>query len=212
MQPPPSFATLAAIVLAAGFSRRMGLEDKLLKLLNGKPVLSHSLDRIETIDFGQVVVVAGANCDHIAKLLPASVTMIRNERASDGMGSSIAAGASALGRSVRGAFIVLGDMPFVERSDYEKIAAAFHDFEETAICVPAAAGRRGHPVLFGRSHFPALKRLSGDRGAQALFAAPQTLVREVEACSGGVLIDIDDAAAFAEAERRFGKAAPGRSS
>lgn len=206
-----TFATLAVVVLAAGFSRRMGGEDKLLKSLGGRPVLAHVMNCVESLGFGQIVVVAGANAEAVANLIPSPAALVRNDRAADGMGTSIAAGAAALDTSLRGVFIVLGDMPFVARGDYERIAAAFEGQGERAICVPLADGQRGHPVLFGRAHFPALRRLSGDRGARALLADALSNVREAEGCSGGVLIDLDDAAAFEAAERRMAEDAAGRS-
>jgi molybdenum cofactor cytidylyltransferase len=189
-------ADLAAIVLAAGFSRRMGGENKLLKPLGGQPLIRHALANAAGLGFGQLIIVLGAAADDIAPLLPDSATIVRNSLAAEGMGASLAAGAAALDARLAGAFVVLGDMPFVERGDYEKLAAAFHEERGDAICVPLHQGRRGHPVLFPARCFPALARLTGDEGARSLLTAPGERLRAIEGCSIGILTDFDNPQSF----------------
>lgn len=192
-----SFADFSAVVLAAGFSRRMGGENKLLKPLDGRPLIAHPLETVAGLGLGQLVIVLGESAAAIAPLLPAGATVIRNERAADGMGASLAAGAAALRTSSTGAFVVLADMPFVARADYEAIAAAFRAEQARAICVPTHQRRRGHPVLFPACHFAALAACDGDTGARHLLADPAIPLREVADCSAGVLADFDDPASFA---------------
>jgi molybdenum cofactor cytidylyltransferase len=204
------FQTLGAIVLAAGFSRRMGAEDKLLKPLAGGPLLGHAVARIEALGLAQTLIVAGSNADAVAPLVPDRATLLRNAHAEEGMGGSIACGAAALDPALAGVFIVLGDMPFVERDDYERLAAAFGGAGEEAICIPARQGRRGHPVLFAAKHFPALGTLAGDVGARPLLRQASASIREVEGCSSGIFIDLDDSQAFLAAEQRLRHASSGR--
>jgi molybdenum cofactor cytidylyltransferase len=189
-------ADLAAIVLAAGFSRRMGGENKLLKPLGGKPLVRHALETVARLGLGQLIVVLGETADEIAPLLPPSTIAVRNPHAADGMGASLATGAAALESRLAGVFVALGDMPFVERGDYEKLAAAFHEERGDAICVPLHQGRRGHPVLFPARCFPALAALRGDEGARHLLTAPGERIRAVEGCSIGILTDFDDPRSF----------------
>ncbi|WP_088346225.1 MULTISPECIES: nucleotidyltransferase family protein [Rhodomicrobium] len=196
------FRALGAILLAAGFSRRMGGGNKLLRPLGGRPLIAHALERLDGLGLGQLIVVVGDSADAIAPLLPASATLVRNGRAAEGMGRSLAAAAAALDPSLRGVFIALADMPFIEAGDFGKLAGALAAGGDGAICIPMHDGRRGHPVLFGRAHFPALAALSGDAGARALIAASDK-VHEIAGCSDGVLIDADDPAAFAAAERHL---------
>jgi molybdenum cofactor cytidylyltransferase len=193
----PRFADLAAILLAAGFSRRMGGENKLTRTLHGKPLIAHALETLGGLGLGQLVVVLGESADAIAPLLPASATVIRNPRASEGMGASLAAGAAALDPSLIGAFVALADMPFVAPSDYEALADAFRAAQGEAICIPLHQGRRGHPVLFPARHFPELAACRGDSGARHILNKPGVRLREVDGCSAGVVADFDDAASFA---------------
>ncbi|MGF1620720.1 MAG: NTP transferase domain-containing protein [Rhodomicrobiaceae bacterium] len=192
---------LGAIVLAAGFSRRLPGENKLLRELGGRPLLAHTMDTVSSLGLAQVIAVASGASDAISSMLPHSAELIVNPEAANGMGSSIARGAQALAPSLRGVFITLGDMPFVEARDYRKLADAFTDAPETAICVPLHQGRRGHPVLFGRAHFNDLTSLTGDQGARSLLTSPETALIEIDDCSAGCLMDLDDREAFEEAER-----------
>jgi molybdenum cofactor cytidylyltransferase len=196
-----SFANLAAIMLAAGFSRRMGGENKLLKPLDGRPLIAHALATASGLGLGQLIVVLGDAADVIAPLLPASATAIRNRRAAEGMGASLASGAMALDPALAGAFVVLADMPFVTPGDYSKLAASFDAEGRDAICIPLHGRRRGHPVLFPARHFPDLAASQGDSGARRLLAEPSVRVCEVDGCSPGVLADFDDPSAFAAPAR-----------
>ena len=191
------FADFAVILLAAGFSRRMGSENKLLKPLDGGPLIAHALETIAGLGLGQFIVVLGESADAIAPLLPASATILRNPRPGEGMGTSIAAGAAALRSSLTGVFVALADMPFVTCADYEKLAAAFQAENGQAICVPLHQGRRGNPVLFPSLYFTALLACQGDGGARHILGTPDVKLREVEGCSPGVLADFDDPASFA---------------
>src|SRR5262245_33179721 len=107
------FANLAAILLAAGFSRRMGGENKLLKPLGGRPLVAHAIDTVSKLGLGQMVVVLGQSAEALAPLLPGDATAVRNPRSAEGMGTSLATGAAALDAAMAGVFVVLGDMPLV---------------------------------------------------------------------------------------------------
>ena len=196
----PPFTNFAAILLAAGFSRRMGGENKLLKELGGRPLLTYVAERLGRLGLGQLVVVLGDELDRVSPLLPTSATVIRNPRASEGMGTSLAAGAAALDPALSGAFVVLGDMPLVTTADYQALADAFWAENSESICIPLHGGRRGHPVLFPARHFAALAACRGDSGARHLFSDPMVRLCEVEGCSAGVLADFDDPASFAAFE------------
>ncbi len=203
MNAAAGLSEFGAIVLAAGFSRRMGGENKLLKPLDGRPLVAYALDTVAALGLGQVVAVAGDAAEAICALLPPVAALIENDEAADGMGRSIAKGAAAMRADLRGVFVVLGDMPFIEPGDFARLAGALRASGDEAICVPVRGGRRGHPVLFGRAHLPALARLSGDQGARMLFSAASARLVEVDGCSPGIVIDLDEPAAFAEAERKL---------
>jgi molybdenum cofactor cytidylyltransferase len=191
------FANLAAILLAAGFSRRMGGENKLLKPLGGRPLVAHAIDTVAHLGLGQLVIVLGQSAEALTPLLPDGATVQPNPRSAEGMGTSLATGAAALDASLTGVFVVLGDMPLVERADYRRLAEAFHANGGSAVCVPVHEGQRGHPVLFPSRYFGALAACAGDSGARHILSDPETPIRDVDGCSSGVLADFDDPASFA---------------
>lgn len=188
--------TYGAIVLAAGFSRRLPGENKLLKDYRGRPLLAHALDTVAALGLGDAVVVTGDEGHAVADLARrAGLRGVHNDAASGGMGHSIAAGVRALSDGLGGVFVVLGDMPEVTADDYARLAAA-HAGRPARVCVPVWDGRRGHPVLFGADHRGALAALTGDRGARRILRAASDLV-SVPAASAGVLVDLDTSADFA---------------
>lgn len=199
-----------AVVLAAGFSRRLPGEDKLLKLYRGQPLLAHALATVAEVGLGDAVVVTGGAGERIAELAgPWRLRCVRNDDAAAGMGSSIAAGVRAVRDGLAGVFVVLGDMPEVTPEDYRRLAAA-HEAQPARICVPVWEGRRGHPVLFGADHRGALAALTGDVGARGILREAADVLG-VPAASAGVLVDLDTEEDFA-APAPGGPPEPGRAS
>ncbi len=185
-----------AVVLAAGFSRRLPGEDKLLKLYRGRPLLAHALATVAGLGLGDTVLVTGGAAARISELArPWRLRCVRNDDAAAGMGGSIAAGVKALREGLAGVFIVLGDMPEVMPEDYARLATA-HEQRPERICVPVWEGRRGHPVLFGGDHRGALAALTGDVGARSILREAVDLLG-VPAASAGVLVDLDTEEDFA---------------
>ncbi len=192
---------VAAVVTAAGFSRRYGAASKLHALLDGEPLLAHSLRTLSRVPLStRLVVIAPDDLATLELLTAAGCVHAVNPDPAAGIGASIATGIRALPGGLDGAFIVLGDMPFAAVGTYHALLAAFEAQPEDAIVAPVHAGRRGHPVLFGAAHFPALAALSGDTGARALLRGAQVVELAVD--DPGVLTDIDTPEALAAAQRR----------
>lgn len=191
-----------AVILAAGFSRRLPGEDKLLKPYRGRPLLEHALMTIARLGLGDAVVVTRRGSAGVYELgREAGLRCVFNADAEAGMGGSIAVGAKALRGGLAGLFVVLGDMPYVSAADYRRLAAA-HEARPARICVPVWEGRRGHPVLFGADHIAALHALTGDVGARVVLSEQWSQVLKVPAASAGVLADLDTLADFANGSGR----------
>ncbi len=187
-----SLAELGAVVLAAGRSSRMQDEHKLLKMWRGRPLLAHCLSTVAGLKLSCVRVVTGARGDEMRELAEAAgLDCIDNPEYASGVSGSIARGVAAMPAGVQGAFIVLGDMPLVQRSDFEALAAAFSPDQNRDICVLLHRGRRGHPVLFGRRMFPEMLKLHGDRGAADVITRHPDRIAQIEGASEGSLIDLD---------------------
>ena len=179
---------LAAIVLAAGSSRRFGAGDKLLADLDGRSVIDHVLDTVTALGLGQVVVVTRGDFAGLARLQSDErLSVVVNERADDGMGVSLVKGVAALG-DCDGAFVILADMPFLPPALFLDMAGCLggHD-----IVVPYNAGQPGHPVLFGRVCFADLLTLEGDRGARGLIDGGRYGVARFATDDAAIHDDID---------------------
>jgi molybdenum cofactor cytidylyltransferase len=193
---------IAALVLAAGQSSRMG-ENKLLLPLEGKPVLRHVVDAIGDSSVASIIVVLGHQADDVRALVgDGPVAFIVNEDYRQGLSTSLKTGLAALPPEVDGAMVFLGDMPDVDSALIDRMIAAFDPGQMRAIVVPKRAGRRGHPVLWGRGFFaPLIEKLTGDIGAKAFIGQYAEWVAEIEADDDGVFTDLDTPEAF-EARRR----------
>jgi molybdenum cofactor cytidylyltransferase len=196
----PHAPRIAALVLAAGLSRRMGTLNKLLIGIDGKPMIRHVAEAAAGSQARPLIVVTGHEQEKVEAALAGLTPLPRfvfNPDAAAGLSTSVKRGLAALPPEVDGAVVCLGDMPRVTSATIDRLVAAFNPVEGRAICVPVRGGRRGNPVLLARSLFAELAGISGDVGARDLIAAHPELVAEVEIENDGVLIDIDTPQALA---------------
>lgn len=188
----PQAPRLAAIVLAAGSSTRMGRDNKLALPWAGRAMVCHPIDAAITAGFDPVVVVTGHESERIEALIgDRPVAIVHNPRYASGMASSLRAGLRALPQGVDGVAILLGDMPQVSADHLRRLAAAFDPAENRAIVVPTRNGRWGNPLLWGRRFFEEIGALDGDRGARIIAENAPDLVIEVEIADDAVLLDFD---------------------
>ncbi len=210
-RPQPRAATgpeqpgrVAAIVLAAGQSRRMGSDNKLLALVDGRPMVVHAVEAMRASKADPVIVVTGHEAARIrASLDEASLRLVHNPDYADGLSTSLKVGLDALPDDVAGVLIGLGDMPRIRSAQIDRLIAAFNPFEGRAICVPTVHGKRGNPVLFATRFVAEMRQIGGDVGARHLIGAHADEVFEIEMDDDAPLLDIDtpDAlAALAEVE------------
>lgn len=167
---------IAAIVLAAGFARRMGRQ-KLLLELRGKPVVRWSVEGILP-HVGDVVVVTGQDDEAVrAALSGLGVRFVVNPRPQDGQGASIAIGAAGLKPWTAGVLVALGDQPRLPDGLIARLLAE-RERSGKPIVAPVYRGTQGTPVLFAAEVFHELRALSGDAGARAIVQArPERVAR-----------------------------------
>jgi molybdenum cofactor cytidylyltransferase len=187
---------IAAIVLAAGRSSRMGARNKLLEPIAGKSMIALVAETALQSGAASVVVVTGFEAPRIeAEMTGLDVVVAHNAAFDQGLSSSLKAGLSALPPDCDGALILLGDMPTVDASVTGALITAFTGRD--AICVPVHRGRRGNPLLWGRSYFAEMMQLTGDFGAKSLITLHADRVTEVEVGSESIFADIDTPADLA---------------
>jgi molybdenum cofactor cytidylyltransferase len=188
----PRAPRVAAIVLAAGRSSRMGGANKLLAELDGRPLLLHAVDAALASQAKPVLVVAGNEAGRVRSMLAdRKVAVVENPDFAAGLSTSLACGLRQLAPEIDGAVVLLGDMPRIGPKAIDRLIAAFNPTEGRAICVPTYGGKRGNPVLWGRRFFAEMEALAGDVGAKHLIGDYAELVAEVAMPDDAVLLDID---------------------
>jgi molybdenum cofactor cytidylyltransferase len=189
---------VAALVLAAGQSRRMGPANKLLAPVDGRPMVAHAVDAMLASRADPVIVVTGHQADEVrAALGNRAVVWTHNPDYASGLSSSLAVGLAALPEDAEGVVIGLGDMPRITAAQIDRLIAAFNPLEGRAIVVPTVRGKRGNPVLFATRFVPEMRAIGGDVGARHLIGEHAEEVVEIEFDDDGALLDIDTPEALA---------------
>lgn len=157
----------AGIVLAAGGASRMG-RSKLLLPFRGRPILQHVVDSARE-QMHEVVIVLGAGQEAILQGVDlARVRRVSNPAWREGQSSSLRAGLLAVGSSCGAAVFFLGDQPGIP-GELVKALLDCHAHTLAPVVAPRHAGQRANPVLFDRSTWSDLCRVTGDQGGRALF-------------------------------------------
>ncbi|MEQ8344816.1 MAG: molybdopterin-binding/glycosyltransferase family 2 protein [Sneathiellaceae bacterium] len=194
----PRMPQVAAVVLAAGLSRRMGARNKMTSRINGKPLVRWVAEAALASSASETLVVLGDAADEVRGALSGlNLRFVENPEYRDGMASSIRSGLAALPDGIDGALICLGDMPDLRPAHLDRLISAFNPVEGRGICVPTFGERQGNPVLWGKTFFPELKSLTGDRGGKALLAGHADALVEVSMADDGILTDLDTPEAIA---------------
>lgn len=193
---------VAAIILAAGRSTRMGGPNKLLAELNGKTLVRIVAEQAVASKATSITVVTGHQAAEVEKALAGlKVTFVHNPDFAAGLASSVKSGIAALPADADGAVVCLGDMPLIDTRLIDRLIEAFSPDRGSLIAVPVNEGRRGNPVLWSRRFFAELMTLDGDIGARHLIMKHAEAVVEVPVEGLGAFLDIDTPQALAEARR-----------
>jgi molybdenum cofactor cytidylyltransferase len=185
----PAAPRVAAVILAAGFGKRMG-GNKMLAHYDGKPMLLATIEAVKASGVDDVIVVTGDDSEAVRATVGAAARLVHNAAYATGMASSLRIGVEAAG-PVDAILVCLGDMPAVKPETFDKLIAAFNPVEHRSIVVPVHQGQFGNPVLWGAEHFHRLTGLQGDKGARALIADLKNEATEVAVDDVGVLKDFD---------------------
>lgn len=191
---------IAAVVLAAGKSERMG-RNKLLLEVAGRPILDWVLDALEASTVDEVIVVLGHRPEELKPIAEAhGAEIVLNPRYEEGMASSFKAGLRRV--SADAAFLVLGDQLGLEAELLDRMATAMEADPEALIVSPIHRGRMGHPVLLRRPLFHEILGLKKEETMRDIVLRHESAHELVE---GGVwcVLDIDTPEDFERVRRLF---------
>ena len=181
---------LAAVILAAGRSTRMGAFKPLLSF-GPDTVIERIIATVRDAGVETLRVVVGWQADLLIPVLERhGVPWIRNERFEEGMYASIQAGVGSLPAGVSAFFLFPGDMPLVRSATLTRLIAEW-DQRPSGILYPCHEGRRGHPPLIASSYIPEILRETPLGGLRTLFARHAEDARDVEVSDPAVLMDLD---------------------
>jgi molybdenum cofactor cytidylyltransferase len=181
---------IAAIVLAAGKSSRMGA-NKLLLPLDGHPLVWHAVNTACASSADVVLVVLGNDAERVAAALPPGrYRRVDNPRFSEGLSTSLQAGLDALPDDIDGALILLADMPFTASATVEALLAAAREAPDR-IAAMNQGDRPTPPVFWPRALFAALHDIRGDEGGRSLLMLSPEAVHLVAMAQPGEALDVD---------------------
>ncbi len=181
---------IAAIVLAAGESRRMG-RPKMLLPFKGKPMITHVIENIRKAGIENISVVIGAEKEKLPALLKElSVNFCINNEYQQGMLSSVICGIRSLPENVMAIFVFPGDQPLISTDTITNILQK-RNSSGKGIFIPVYGNRRGHPVLIDARYRARILDLDPHEGLRSLAALYPDDVCEVETNDPGILKDFD---------------------
>ncbi|HEX3996834.1 MAG TPA: molybdopterin-binding/glycosyltransferase family 2 protein [Acetobacteraceae bacterium] len=190
---PRSAPTIAAIIMAAGRSRRMAPYNKLLVTdPSGKTMIARVVDNVLSSNARPILVVTGHMAEQIEQVLGGRpVRYVHAPDYAQGLAESLKTGIAAVPPECAGAIVCLGDMPLVTGRMIDRLLAMYDPDEGRSIVLPTFRGKQGNPMIWDRRFFPEILGISGDSGARFLVGKHAEQVAEVEMADDAVLRDFD---------------------
>lgn len=185
------FMKISAIVLAAGQSRRIGI-NKLLLDIGGETLVERVVNVLLRSQVDEVIVVVGFDWKSVqSRLRREDVRVVYNRRYREGMAASIREGLRYVAQDSHGVLIVLADHPLLTSQLIDQLIDAYRKTRKGIVC-PTYEGNRGHPVIFNlKKYGKPLSQLKGDIGGREVIGAHRDDLLEFAVDSPGVIRDID---------------------
>ncbi|KIC48988.1 nucleotidyltransferase family protein [Tateyamaria sp. ANG-S1] len=163
---------MPVLILAAGASSRMRGADKLLEDIDGQPLLTRQIGIAEGISADIRVALPPEPHPRYACLHGTPAQSVPVPDAAEGMGASLRTLFATLGPDISHAMLLLGDLPDITADDLRTVGRAVDTHPDALVWRGATSdGHGGHPIIFAKPLFPALKSLSGDDGGRGVVAS-----------------------------------------
>ena len=158
---------IKAILLAAGQSKRMKSENKLIKLYKNKPLINYSLNVLTKSKVNKIIIVLGHQHKELKKIIKKNKKIIftYNKNYKKGMASSIKNGLKKISKNDKGFIVAQSDMPFVKQTDINKIYRSINS-KKFLVHALKYKNRVGNPIGFDSSLIKKFKNIKGQFGAK----------------------------------------------
>ena len=188
---------IKAILLAAGQSKRMKSENKLIKLYKNKPLISYSLNVLTKSKVNKIIIVLGHQHKELKKIIKKNKKIIftYNKNYKKGMASSIKNGLKKISKNDKGFIVAQSDMPFVKLSDINKICISINS-KKFLIHALKYKTRVGNPIGFDSSLIKKFKNIKGQFGAKFMVKRLKNRTNFIKTMSIKSFKDFDKASDF----------------
>lgn len=183
-----SYPELSILIPAAGASERLG-QAKQLVSFKGTSLIQNAVNIAFSLSPCEIIVITGASAAAVEEaVLQPAVHWIHNPHWSNGMGGSIALGATAICPESTGLMILLCDQWKVQIADLHALAETWQSDPEQIVCANAE-GTNMPPVIFPASCFKQLQQLEGRQGARSLLVKHADLLTAVPVKNAAIDLD-----------------------
>ena len=191
---------ISAILLAAGQSKRMQGQNKLLKKYKKKYLINHILNTLVKSKVKNIFLVLGFQNLKVRKIIIKSekIKCIYNKKYKSGLSSSIQTGLKKISKKNIGFLIVHADMPLVSKRIINVLCSAVKN-KNKEIFVPVYKKKFGNPLAFRYSMIKSLKKIKGDKGAKKIIKTNKSKIKLIKVNSKSILIDFDQLQDFPSA-------------
>ena len=188
---------IKAILLAAGQSKRMKSENKLIKLYKNKPLINYSLNVLKKSKVNKIIIVLGHQHKEVKKIIKKNKKIIftYNKNYKQGMASSIKTGLKKISKNDKGFIVAQSDMPFVKQSDINKICRSINS-KKFLVHALKYKNRLGNPIGFDSSLIKKFKNIKGQFGAKFMVKRLKNRTNFIKTKSIKSFKDFDKASDF----------------
>ncbi len=190
---------IAAVVLAAGASERMGTANKLHLPIDGEPLLRRVLRGLLDSRIDHIVVVLGHDHETTGALVEdLPLATVVNAAHEQGQMTSVHRGLETLDESFDPVLIALGDQPALQGADIDRLIEVFLNRDGGEVVIPTHRGERGNPVVISAAFRRFVLDDERQRGCRQLIDANPAMVRRVEMSSPAFVVDLDTPDQYAD--------------
>ena len=191
---------ISAILLAAGESKRMEDENKLVKEIDGTPLIKYAVKNILGSAVDELVVVLGHEKIIIENIIEKNkkIKFVYNESYQKGISTSIIKGLNSISKKTKAFFICMGDMPDVNQSIYNKLIKTRYNYnkelssdKKKEIFIPTFEGKKGNPILCSKFILEKIINNDEDFSAKKITEENEDKILYVPVKSNGIILDFD---------------------